>query len=67
MSETARADSEQTLQRLREGRHQLAEWYGGLKHSSSKAWGHVKEGFSKAYSSLREAWSAASKELDSQQ
>ena len=67
MSESARAQSEQTLRRLREGRNQLAEWYGGLKHSSGKAWGRVKEGFSAAYSSLREAWSAASKEFDSMQ
>ena len=38
----------------------LAEWYGGIKHSSDNAWDTVKQGFADAYrtlsESLAEAW-----------
>ena len=62
MNEAARRDAQATLKALRKKRNQVAEWYGGLKHSSDRAWVHMKEGFSEAYSSLYDAWQKAADE-----
>ena len=63
MDQVAREKAMDTLTTLRKQRNQIAEWYGGLKHSSSKAWEDVKEGFLKSYQALREAFDKAQSEF----
>ena len=41
----------------------LAEWYGGLKHSSSNAWEDVKTGFLESYHQLQGAFDKAAQEF----
>jgi hypothetical protein len=64
MSEAAREDARATLKALRQQRLLVAEWYGGLKNSSTEAWDHMKKGFSDAYQSLRGSWQKAEKEFE---
>lgn len=52
-----------SLQALRSKRNGLAEWYGGLKHSSATAWEEVKKGFLKSYRTLGEAFERAQNEF----
>ena len=52
-----------TLDALRRQRNELAEWYGGLKHSSAESWEQVKAGFVKSYEVLRESFAKARKEF----
>ena len=63
MDQVAREKAMDTLTTLRKQRNQIAEWYGGLKHSSSKAWEDVKEGFLKSYRAMREAFDKAQSEF----
>jgi len=63
MDQAARENAQKTLKSLRQNRNNLAEWYGGMKHSSAKAWGHVKNGFIKSYEALLEAYDKAKKEF----
>jgi len=53
MDQSARKKAMATLATLRKQRNDVAECYGGLKHSSSKAWEDVKESFLKSYQELR--------------
>lgn len=62
MDKAARERARSTLKALREQRVEVAEWYGGLKNSTTGAWEHMKAGFSDAYKSLRGAWEKAEKE-----
>ncbi|HUH66782.1 MAG TPA: hypothetical protein VLZ07_10155 [Syntrophales bacterium] len=55
MDQSAREKGRATMAKLRKQRNETAEWYGGLKHSSSKAWVDVKKGFLKSYKELRES------------
>ena len=55
MSEDARHAAKQSLKDLRHKRTEIAEWYGGLKHSSANAWDKVKKGFSSSYQELEES------------
>ena len=64
MSTAARERAKETLKALRQSRTELAEWYGGLKHSSDGAWEQMKKGFSDAYTDLGEAWQKARKEFE---
>jgi len=64
MDQAARKKARETLKALKKQRNELAEWYGGLKHASSKAWGHVKGGLLKSYESLGEAFRKAEKEFE---
>jgi hypothetical protein len=64
LSEEARETRLETLRTLTEKRNELAEWYGGMKYSSSQAWGEVKQGFAEAYDVLAEAWGDALDEFD---
>jgi len=59
MDQTTRKKARATLTALRKQRSDLAEWYGGLKHSSSNAWEDVKKGFFNSYRELREAFDKA--------
>jgi Skp family chaperone for outer membrane proteins len=65
MDQSARRKAKEALKELRRRRNQAAEWYGGLKYSSSKSWDHMKKGFSDSYDALRGAWEKAEKEWDS--
>jgi flagellar motility protein MotE (MotC chaperone) len=59
----AREKARATLKSLRRKRNDLAEWYGGMQHSSAKAWQHVKRGFLNSYEALAEAYDKAVREF----
>jgi chromosome segregation ATPase len=61
MDEAARRKARAALDALRKQRNEVAEWYGGLKHSSAEAWDEVKNGFSKSYDALTGAFGKARK------
>ncbi|MFW6114756.1 MAG: hypothetical protein ACOC6E_00505 [Thermodesulfobacteriota bacterium] len=63
MDQAAREKARDTLKSMRQKRNNLAEWYGGMKHSSSQAWKHVKEGFLKSYDALLGAYDKAKQEF----
>ena len=62
MDAAARRKARATLSALHKERDELAEWYGGLKHSSAEAWDEVKGGFVKSYEGLKESFAKAAKE-----
>jgi hypothetical protein len=55
MNQAAREQARDTLKVLQQQRTDIAEWYGGLKHSSAKAWEEIKQGFAKSYSALEKS------------
>lgn len=55
MNHTARIQARDALKALRKQREVLAEWYGGMRHSSTAAWEEVKKGFSGSYERLEKA------------
>lgn len=59
MSEASRKKTRQTLNMLQKQRKNVAEWYGGMQHSSSEAWEDVKKGFAESYDRLEEAFDNA--------
>ena len=59
MDQSTRKKAIDTLTALRKQRNEVAEWYGGLKHSSGNAWEDVKKGFLKSYQELRDAFDRA--------
>jgi BMFP domain-containing protein YqiC len=59
MDQSARKKAINALTALRKQRNEVAEWYGGLKHSSRNAWEDVKKGFLKSYQQLRDAFDRA--------
>jgi len=59
MDQATRKKAIDTLTALRKQRNEVAEWYGGLKHSSGNAWEDVKKGFLKSYQELRDAFDRA--------
>ena len=63
MDQVARRKSRAALNALRRERGELAEWYGGLKHSSAESWEQVKAGFVKSYEVLRQSFAKARKEF----
>ena len=63
MDQAARRRSRAALNALRRERGELAEWYGGLKHSSAESWDQVKAGFVKSYEVLRQSFAKARKEF----
>ncbi|MDW7710902.1 MAG: hypothetical protein SCH98_10535 [Deferrisomatales bacterium] len=66
MDETARERAAATLEALRRQRNTVAEWYGGLQHSSQEAWERTKKGFSDAYDALKGSWEKAEKDLEAE-
>jgi hypothetical protein len=64
MDQAAREKAKETLKSLKEKRTKLAEWYGGLKHSSAKAWDHVKGGLLESYQALKSSFQEAEKEFE---
>jgi phage-related minor tail protein len=63
MDEAARKNARETQKALRKQRNELAEWYGGIQHSSANAWDEVKRGFIKSYNTLEESFSEAAKKF----
>ena len=63
MDQAARRKARATLNALRRERNEVAEWYGGLKHSSAESWEQVKAGFVKSYEALKESFAKARKAL----
>src|SRR5258706_16034462 len=49
MDQAARRKSRAALNALRRERGELAEWYGGCKHSPPGSWGQVKGGVLQSY------------------
>ena len=67
MTDAAKRQARTTLKVTRQKRDQIAEWYGGLAHSSDGAWGEIKKGFAAAYSELETAWEQAEREFKSRE
>lgn len=63
MSQATRTRSQATMADLRKRRNALAEWYGGMRHSSASAWIEVKAGFVKSYHELADALRTARTEF----
>jgi uncharacterized protein YPO0396 len=61
MDQAARKRARAALAALRRERNEVAEWYGGLKHSSAESWEQVKAGFVKSYDVLKESFAKARK------
>ncbi len=55
MDRATRARSQRAMTGLRQHRTAVAEWYGGMQHSSAGAWTEVRTGFVKSYRDLAEA------------
>ncbi|KJS33135.1 MAG: hypothetical protein VR64_04125 [Desulfatitalea sp. BRH_c12] len=53
MDQAARKEMTTTLKSLRKQRNEVAEWYGGMKHSAGNAWEDIKKGFVNSYLELR--------------
>lgn len=52
------------LAEIRARRTDVAEWYGGMKHSSVDAWREVRDGFVEAYDALGQSFGEALDEFD---
>ena len=63
MSRAGRQEAQATLKSLRRQRIELAQWYGGIEHSSTQAWDEVKRGFAESYRALSESLSKAKKKF----
>jgi len=59
MSEETRDERTAMLKEMREQRNNVAEWFGGMKHSSADAWDSAKQGFIKSYGELQKAYGNA--------
>lgn len=59
LSEESREKKTAMLNAMREQRRKVAEWYGGMKHSSSETWDSVKQGFISSYGKLQSAYDEA--------
>jgi len=64
MSQAARARSQATMADLQKRRNALAEWYGGMRHSSTAVWSEVRGGFVKSYHELADAMRKAKAEFE---
>ena len=63
MTVQAREKTRETLEILQKQRNDLAEWYGGMQHSSADAWDMVKKGFADSYDRLKQSLKAAGQEF----
>lgn len=64
MTKATQKEAKANLKALRQQRNELAEWYGGFKHSSSEAWSDVKQGFSGAYKAINNSLENALNEYE---
>ncbi|AMV72730.1 hypothetical protein JCM30471_12460 [Desulfuromonas carbonis] len=63
MSAEARQQARAAMKELQQERRDIAEWYGGRKHSSSNAWDEIKRGFAKSYDQLGKSLEKAAGEF----
>jgi len=63
MDQAARSKARASLKALRKHRNKLAEWAGGMQHSSNEAWQDIKTGFLKSYKNMQEAFNKAQQEF----
>lgn len=63
MNKDIRQTTVAALKALRKKRNAVAEWYGGMKHSSTNAWQSVKAGFLESYDILRNSFEKAQSEF----
>jgi hypothetical protein len=63
MDQAARRNARAAQTALRKQRDEVAEWYGGLKHSSTESWDDVKAGFVSSYQKLKTSFAKARKDL----
>jgi small-conductance mechanosensitive channel len=63
MDQAARARARTAQNALRRERDEVAEWYGGLKHSSAESWDEVKTGFVASYDKLKASFAKAASGL----
>jgi len=63
MDQTARTKARSAQNALRRERDDVAEWYGGLKHSSAESWDEVKTGFVSSYQKLKASFAKAARSL----
>ncbi len=63
MSKASREKSRAALMTLQQKRKDVAEWYGGMRHSSADAWESVKKGFAESYDSLEKAFKEAKEDF----
>lgn len=66
MSEATRKKTQESLNALRKEREKVAEWYGGMRHSSAGAWEEVKKGFAESYDRLERAFKKAKRNFESE-
>ncbi len=59
LSQQARQQRRESMRALRQQRDDLAQWYGGVRHSSADAWDEVKQGFVDAYGTLSRSFGDA--------
>jgi DNA anti-recombination protein RmuC len=64
MSQTTREKTREIIRKLNKEREDVAEWYGGMRHSSAEAWEEVKKGFADSYDRLERAFQDAKKDFD---
>jgi len=64
MSKATRQKTRDMMNKLNKEREKVAEWYGGMRHSSADAWEEVKKGFADSYDQLQQAFAEARKDFD---
>jgi TolA-binding protein len=64
MSEQTRQQARDNLERLRERRSELADWYDNFRNSSAGAWDEMKAGFTGAYRVMSDSWVNAKREFE---
>ncbi|MGW8311915.1 MAG: hypothetical protein ACWGOL_01640 [Desulfuromonadales bacterium] len=64
MSQATREKTREMIRKLNKQREAVAEWYGGMRHSSADAWEEVKKGFADSYDRLERAFQDARKNFD---
>lgn len=67
LSDSARKKQSEIMKEMREQRNKVAEWYGGMKHSSAEAWEDVKQGFISSYDKLRKTYDRTVNSLSKEQ
>lgn len=67
MSTATRKRSQEAMTDLRRRRNDVAEWTGGMRHSSGEIWEDVKSGFIKSYYELADALQRARAQFERDQ
>ncbi len=64
MNQATREKTREMIRKLNKEREDVAEWYGGMRHSSAEAWEEVKKGFADSYDRLERAFQNARKDFN---